>query len=127
MDIVSLASKISKFATIKNTNADEYEIITGAKINSKTPIKMYLINDNGTYKLSDKKNTLKFMNQLYELKSIDVKNCIASVIKIYGFSIVSGELFATIRSEESLKETFYNFIICIGQLANMYAFFDKPE
>lgn len=127
MDIVSLASKISKLATVKNTNADEYEIITGAKINSKTPLKIYLINDNGTYKLSDKKTTLKYMNQIYELKSLDVKNCIASVIKIYGFSINSGELLATIRSEESLKETFYNFIICVGQLANMYAFFDKPE
>ncbi len=127
MDIVSLASKISKFATVKNTATDEYEIITGAKINSKTPVKIYLINDNGTYKLSDKKNTLKFMNQIYELKSLDVKNCIASVIKIYGFSVNSGELLATIRSEESLKETFYNFIICVGQLANMYAFFDKPE
>ena len=87
---------------------------------------MYLVEDAGTLKFSDKKNTLKFMNTLYELKSPDVKNCIAAVVKIYGFSIVSGELFATIRSEESIKETFYNFIICIGQLVNMYAFFDKP-
>ena len=66
------------------------------------------------------------MNTLYELKAPDVKNCISAVVKIYGFSIVSGELLATIRSEEGIKELLYNYIICIGQLANMYAFFDKP-
>ena len=65
--------------------------------------------------------------QCVEQKSQDVKNCIASVVKIYGFSVVSGELVAILRSENSLKETFYNFIMCVGQLANMYAFFDKPE
>ena len=127
MDIVSIASKLGKIASVKNSVATgEYEIVTGAKINARNPIKMYLVEDAGTLKFSDKKNTLKFMNTLYELKSPDVKNCIAAVVKIYGFSIVSGELFATIRSEESVKETFYNFIICIGQLVNMYAFFDKP-
>lgn len=127
MDIVDFANKLGKIATVKNTAKNEYEIITGAKINSKNPIKIYLVEGGNAVKLSDKKATLKFMNQIYELKSIDVKNCIASVLKIYGFSVVSGELFATIRSEASMKETFYNFIICIGQLANMYAFFDKPE
>ena len=100
--------------------------MTEAKINGKTPVKMYLsIGHNGVM-LGDKKHTLKFMNQMYELKSPDVKGCIASVIKIYGFSIISGELVAQIKSEKSAMETFYNFIICVGQLANMYAFFDKP-
>ena len=125
MEIVSIANKLSKIATVKNTDANEYEIITGAKINSKTPIKIFLVEENGIIKFTDKKNTLKFMNQLYELKSLDVKNCISAVIKIYGFSIVSGELFATIRSELSVKEILYNYIICVGQLVNMYAFFDE--
>lgn len=126
MDIVNLASKLNKIATVKNVDKDTYEIITGAKINAKNPIKIYLVLDGDSVKFSDKKSTLKYMNQLYELKSPDVKNCIAAVLKIYGFTIISGEMFANIRSEESLKETLYNFIICIGQLANMYAFFDKP-
>ena len=126
MDIVSLANKLAKIASVKNTAANEYEIVTGAKINSKTPIKIFLIESEGSIKFSDKKSTLKYMNQLYELKAPDVKNCISAVIKLYGFSIVSGELLATLRSESSLKEVFYNYIICVGQLANMYAFFDKP-
>lgn len=127
MDIVSVASQLGKIASVKNIEPNVYEIITGAKINARTPIKMFLLEDSsGTIKFSDKKNTLKYMNQLYELKSPDVKNCISSVVKLYGFSIVSGELFATLRSEDSLRETFFNYIICVGQLANMYAFFDKP-
>ena len=126
MDIVSIANKLGKIASVKNIGANEYEIVTGAKINARNPIKIYLVEDSGVIKLSDKKNTLKYMNTLYELKAPDVKNCISAVVKIYGFSIVSGELFATVRSEESVKELMYNYIICVGQLANMYAFFDKP-
>ncbi|MBQ9786296.1 MAG: hypothetical protein IJW25_02395 [Clostridia bacterium] len=126
MDIVGIANMLSKIATVKNVDKNVYEIITGAKINSKNPVKIYLVEENGTIKLTDKKFTLKYMNQIYELKSLDVKNCISAVVKIYGFTIVSGELISVIRSEESLKEVFYNFIICVGQLANMYAFFDKP-
>lgn len=125
MDIVKIANKLSKIANVKNTDKNEYEIITGAKIDEKNPIKIFLIDKDGQIMFSDKKATLKYMNQLYELKSQDVKNCITSVIKIYGFSIKSGELFANITSENKLLETFYNYIICTGQLANMYAFFDK--
>lgn len=126
MDIVTIASKLSQVAKLKKIDDNEYEVLTEAKINGKTPVKMYLsIGHNGVM-LGDKKHTLKFMNQMYELKSPDVKGCIASVIKIYGFSIISGELVAQIKSEKSAMETFYNFIICVGQLANMYAFFDKP-
>ena len=125
MDISNVVKTLSKIATVKNTKKEEFEIITGAKIDPNNPIKIYLINDNNVIKFCDKKNTLKYMNNIYELKSLDVKNCIASVLKIYGFSVNSGELFATIKSENSIEETFYNFIICIGQLCNMYAFFDK--
>lgn len=125
MDIVNIAAKLGNIATVKSIGKNEYEIVTGAKIDSKTPIIINLIQENDKIKFSDKKNTLKYMNQVYELKSLDVKNCISAVIKIYGFSIVSGELLATIPSEAKLKEVFYNYIICIGQLANMYAFFDK--
>ena len=126
MDIVTIASKLSQVAKLKKIEENEYEIITQAKINGKTPIKIYLSIGSKGVMLGDKKHTLKYMNQLYELKSPDVKGCIASVIKIYGFSIVSGELVANITSEKLALETFYNFIICVGQLANMYAFFDKP-
>lgn len=125
MNILNIVKQLNKIATIKNIAKDQYEIITGAKIDSNTDIKIYLVQENNTIKLCDKKNTLKFMNNVYELKSMDVKNCIGAVLKIYGFSVNSGELIAQIKSEETLLETFYNYIICIGQLCNMYAFFDK--
>lgn len=126
MDVISVANKLSKVASVKSVDQGVYEIVTGAKINSKTPIKIYLIEDADGVKLSDKKNTLKYMNSLYELKSPDVKNCIMSVLRIYGFSISSGELVALIKDGVNVLEVFYNYIICIGQLANMYAFFDQP-
>lgn len=126
MDIVTVVNELSKVAKIKKVSNNEYEIITEAKINSKTPIKMFLYNTEDGVMFGDKKHTLKYMNSLYELKSPDVKGCIASVVKIYGFSITAGELLADIVGEKYILETFYNFIICVGQLANMYAFFDKP-
>ena len=126
MDILSIVAELEKIAKVKKVKPNEYEIITGAKINAKQPVKIYL-RENFGFKFCDNKHTLKYMSDLYELKSIDVKNCIVSVIKLYGFTIVSGEIIANIKSQNSLIETFYNFIMCIGQLANMYAFFDKPE
>ncbi len=126
MDFVTIANQLSKVAKLKKVDNNEYEIVTEAKIDVKTPIKMYLCNTTHGVVICDKKHTLKFMNNIYELKSPDVKGCIAAVVKIYGFSIVSGELVANIMSEKLTLQTFYNFIICVGQLANMYAFFDKP-
>ena len=126
MNINTLATKLGNIANVTKISETEYEIVTGAKINPRTPITLYLAENNGNIYLSDKKNTLKYMSQIYELKSIDVKNCITAVIKIYGFNISSGELIATIKSDASIIEQYYSMIICIGQLANMYAFFDKP-
>ncbi len=126
MNIVTIASTLSKVAKIKKVDDNEYEIVTEAKIDSRTPIKMYLRKTGNDIIICDKKNTLKYMNNYYELKSSDVKGCITAVVKIYGFSIISGELVAKIFSEKNVLETFYSYIICVGQLANMYAFFDKP-
>ncbi len=125
MNFSSIANQISKVAKLKKISEEEIEIVTEAKIDNSTPIKMYLRKSGNNVVMCDKKHTLKYMNTYYELKSADVKNCIAAVVKIYGFSIVSGELITPI-AEKTALETFYSFIICVGQLANMYAFFDKP-
>lgn len=126
MNIGNIVSKLKNIVEVKKVSNTEYEILTGAKITPRVPIQISIVEENDVIKFTDKKSTLKYMNGLYELKSTDVKNCISAVIKVYGFSVTSGELVGAIRSEESLVETFYNFIICIGQLANMYVFFDKP-
>ena len=126
MDKSSLALTLASVAKTKQMANGEYEIVTGAKINSRNPIVLYLTERDGEYYFSDNKNTLKYMSQVYELKSPDVKNCISAVVKIYGYAISSGEILAPIKSEAKLVETYFNTIMCIGQLANMYAFFDKP-
>lgn len=126
MDIVSIAEQLSKVAKLKKVDNNEFEIVTDAKIDAKTPIKIFLRKTENSVVMCDKKHTLKYMNNIYELKSLDVKGCIASVIRIYGFSIVSGELISSNITSKNVLESFYNFIICVGQLANMYAFFDKP-
>ena len=127
MEFASILNKLGDTFKYDKVNDKEYKITLGAKITPKTPIEIYLEqNDAGTFYFTDHKATLKYMSQIYELKSPDVKNCIAAVVKIYNFNISSGEIIANIRSESLLIETFYNFVICIGQLANMYAFFDKP-
>lgn len=125
MSFISIANQISKVAKLNKISDEEFEIVTEAKIDGKTPVKMFLRKVGNNAVLCDKKNTLKYMNVYYELKAADVKNCISAVVKIYGFSVVSGELIAAL-TERSALETFYSYIICVGQLANMYAFFDKP-
>ena len=41
---------------------------------------------------------MKYMNDMYDLKSSDVKMCISNVLKIYAFSINSGILNVEIPS-----------------------------
>ena len=67
------------------------------------------------------------MNEIYDLKASDVKSCISAVIKIYGFTITAGELRGKIFDEIQLQNRVFDYIMCIAQLVNMYAFFDKPE
>ena len=126
MDISNVVKKLEKLATVKKISDNEYEIVTGAKAD-KLPIRFYLTQTAGMIKFCDKKQVLKFMNDMYDLKSLDVKTCIAAVVRIYGFTIVSGELCATVRSELSVVDAYYKYVMCIGQLVNMYAFFDSPQ
>ena len=89
--------------------------------------------DNGLVKLNnkgyftDKKQTLRYMNDLYELNAKDVKSCITNVLKIYGFSIQAGALIAEIPTASAIMDKFFDYIMCVGQLTNMYAFFDEPK
>ena len=119
----NLVNSISlKALPIKNV----WEVQTGATFENGKPFSIFLTLEGDKWQLTDKKETLKYMNEVYDLKSNDVKNCIASVLKVYGFNVHSGELFCELKSENDIPKKIYDFIICIGQLANMYAFFDKP-
>ena len=105
----------------------EWQVNSGALFQNGEEIKIYLVNEKNNWYLTDKKVTLKYMNEMYDLKAADVKSCISAVLKIYGFTIKAGSLTANIIDETQLTNLIYSYIMCIGQLANMYVFFDKPE
>ncbi len=105
----------------------EWQVNSGALFQNGEEVKIYLVNEKNNWYLTDKKVTLKYMNEMYDLKAADVKSCISAVLKIYGFTIKAGSLTANIIDETQLTNLIYNYIMCIGQLANMYVFFDKPE
>lgn len=103
-----------------------FKIETAAKYSNGQQITLVLEHTNGTWLLTDGKQTLKYMNEIYELKSEDVKMCIKNVLRIYGFSLQAATILCEIQNSNQFLEKLFDMIMCIGQLANMYAFFDKP-
>lgn len=103
-----------------------WKVASDATFLNGNEIMVFLENRNGNWFYTDGKETLKYMNELYELKSADVKMCVSNILKIYGFSITSGYLTAPIPNASVMMDKYFDMIMCIGQLANMFAFFDKP-
>lgn len=106
---------------------DVWVISTPACFIDGKPINLLLENRDNKWYLTDGKCTFKYMNDLYELKSSDVKMCIKSVLKIYNFSISQGLIMTEIPDIKTFYDKLFDMIMCIGQLANMFAFFDKPQ
>ena len=105
-------------------NDNLFEIETNVMLGS-FKLRVFVKKDGDKILLTDNKTAIKFMNDLYELKSVDVKKCINDILKLYNFSISKGEIFAEVSKEE-LKARYMELIICISQLVNMYIFFDMP-
>lgn len=127
MKINDFSLALGEIADVIPLNSFEWEVRTKATFINDDPIVVHILKEGNSWYFIDNKETLKFMNEIYDLKSSDVKRCISAVIKIYGFTIASGSLKALVPDEVSIQKTFFDYIMCIGQLANMYAFFDKPE
>ena len=98
---VNLLNSIN-LCTTKNEN--EWQVKTGAKFENGKSIEIYLIKEGKKWYLTDRKSTLKYMNSVYDLKSNDVKSCIMSVIKIYGFYISGGELCCELANENEVQK-----------------------
>lgn len=105
-------------------NDNLFEIETNVMLGG-FKLRVFVRKDGDKILLTDNKTAIKFMNDLYELKSVDVKKCINDILKLYNFSISKGEIFAEVSKEE-LKARYMELIICISQLVNMYIFFDMP-
>ncbi len=127
MTIMDLNKSLVGTLSLSPISTNEWEINSGATFQNGDEIKIYLVNDKNNWYLTDKKATLKYMNEMYDLKAADVKSCISAVIKIYGFTIKAGSLVANVIDEVQFSTLLFNYIMCIGQLTNMYVFFDKPE
>lgn len=126
MKIEELSNLLSKSTKIQKLGENIFKIETGATFLNGQPLNFVLEQKENRWFLTDGKTTMKYMNELYELKADDVKMCIKTVLKIYGFSMQSATIVTEITNPDFFIQKYYDMIMCIGQLANMFAFFDKP-
>ena len=68
--------------------------------------------------ITDNKNTLRFMNTLYQLTAKDVKDCINDVVHHYKFKIEKGEILGPI-TKLNAKKRFNEFLICTTKSAGL--------
>lgn len=128
MELIELTEQISNSIKTKRMNDNEYKIQTGFVFSDETKLDIYLMQDkNGNKILTDKKKTLEYMDDFYELDSNDVKSSIVSILDIYGMKIYQKALVKKLQPTDDISIVFYEFVSCISQLVNMYVFFNKPD
>ena len=122
----SLLENISKsFETIKIDN-NFVEIKTNLEFKKSLPVRVFLKKVDDKFYISDNKNTLRYMNTIYNLSRKDVIQCINDTINHYRFRVSKGELLGEITAQNA-KRRFLEFIVCCQTLANMFIFFDDPN
>lgn len=128
MNLNEWSDQIKNSITTKKINENEYQIITSIFFSDNTPFEVFLMQDkNGNKILTDKRKTLKYMDEFYELDSDDVKNSISSIIDNYGIKLYREALVKKLKDSDDIATIYFEFISCISQLINMYVFFDEPK
>ena len=128
MELKELSEQLKNSITTKRINENEYQIQTKLFFSDETPYEIYLMQDkNGNRILTDKRRTLRYMDDFYELESEDVKSSIAEILDLYGVKIYQKALVLKLQENDDVVVMFYEFVQCIRQLINMYVFFDKPK
>lgn len=128
MELKELSEQIKNSITAKRINDNEYQFQTNLFFLDGTPYEIYLMQDkNGNRILTDKRRTLRYMDDFYELDSEDVKSSISEILELYGIKLYQKALVLKLQENDDIVTMFYEFIQCIGQLINMYVFFDKPK
>lgn len=128
MELKELSEQLKNAITTKRINENEYQIQTKLFFSDETPYEIYLMQDkNGNRILTDKRRTLRYMDDFYELESEDVKSSIAEILDLYGVKVYQKALVLKLQENDDIVTMFNEFIQCIGQLINMYVFFDKPK
>lgn len=126
MDLNKINSAIINSFKIKQLSATEYQLITAVTYPNKQPIVLFIQKVGNGWLMTDKKQTLKQMNEIFDLKSKDVKKCINNIITTYDFKMQSGILLTEVN-ESNIAQKIINFLMCISGLVNMYVFFDEPN
>lgn len=121
----NLLKKINTSFEIITIDKNFAEIKTGLEFKKSIAVRIFLKKVQDKYILSDNKNTLRYMNTLYNLSSKDVIQCVNDIVKQYKFRINKGEIFGEI-TQANVKQRFLEMIICAQTLANMFIFFDEP-
>ena len=121
----NLLKKINTSFEIITIDKNFAEIKTGLEFKKSIAVRIFLKKVQDKYILSDNKNTLRYMNTLYNLSSKDVIQCVNDIVKQYKFRINKGEIFGEI-TQANAKQRFLEMIICAQTLANMFIFFDEP-
>lgn len=128
MELKELSEQIKNSITAKRINENEYQFQTNLFFSDDTPYEIYLMQDkNGNRILTDKRRTLKYMDEFYELDSDDVKTSISSILEIYGIKLYQNALVQKLKETDDIATSYFEFVSCITQLVNMYVFFDKPN
>lgn len=128
MELKELSEQIKNSITAKRINENEYQFQTNLFFSDDTPYEIYLMQDkNGNRILTDKRRTLRYMDDFFELESDDVKSSISSILDIYGIKLYQKALVFKLQENDDVATAFYDFVSCIGQLINMYVFFDNPN
>jgi len=128
MDLKKIKSLLDNTISVKQIAPKEFQISIMAVFPNKKPLFLYLENFNkNTWLLNDKKQTMKYLIEFFDMSAPDVKGCINSVLKTHKFKIQGGTLFTELNDIMMLPEILFEFIICIGQLVFMHAFFVTPN
>lgn len=126
MDLMKINSALANSIKAKQLSETEFQLKTSILYPDNQPIVIFVQKINNSWILTDKKQTLKQMSTIYDLKSIDVKKAINNIIKAYDFQMQGGILI-TQTNEFDLSQKVLEFLMCIGHLVNTYVFFEDPE
>lgn len=128
MELQELSEQIKNSITTKKINENEYQIQSNLFFSDDTPFEVYLMKDQkGNRILTDKRRTMKYMDEFYELSFDDVKTSISSIIDLYGIKLYRDALVYKLQEKDNISTAYFEFVCCIGQLINMYVFFDKSQ
>ncbi|MDD4815596.1 MAG: hypothetical protein PHQ62_00445 [Clostridia bacterium] len=126
MDIAKITKNFGNAFEVKKITESLIQIQTSVNFPNGKPIVLFLEKQENIWILNDKKQILKFMNEMYVLDAKDIKNCIKSVLLINKAKMKSGLMFLEIPNEDSVPTKVLEFLMFTAQLVNMRAFFEEP-